>query len=116
MRRARGTAGTTGVEMEINAGITKGIAEACAKFCHGAILAVIVIPVDLIVPATGGTLQEEELGSFEDYGCHDTRLRPREQSRRGGDWQERELRPVSTLYASSYQDEGIRQASRLSRS
>ena len=47
MRRARGTAGTTGVEMEFNAGITRGVAEACAKFCPGAILAVIVIPVEL---------------------------------------------------------------------
>mmetsp|Transcript_42652 Transcript_42652/g.102831 ORF Transcript_42652/g.102831 Transcript_42652/m.102831 type:complete len:324 (+) Transcript_42652:71-1042(+) len=35
----------------INAGIAKGIAEACAKFCPDAVLALIVNPVNSVVPA-----------------------------------------------------------------
>jgi len=36
---------------KVNAGIAKGIVEACAKFCPDAILALIVNPVNSIVPA-----------------------------------------------------------------
>jgi len=37
----------------INAGIAKGIAEACAKFCPNAVLGLIVNPVNSVVPAVG---------------------------------------------------------------
>merc|ERR1740127_310569 len=36
---------------KINAGIAKGIAEACAKYCPGAMLGLIVNPVNSVVPA-----------------------------------------------------------------
>merc|ERR1712187_927575 len=37
--------------LNINAGIAKGIVEACAKFCPDAVVALIVNPVNSVVPA-----------------------------------------------------------------
>jgi len=40
-----------GLLLGINAGIAKGIVEACAKFCPDAVIALIVNPVNSVVPA-----------------------------------------------------------------
>jgi len=53
---------------KINAGIAKGIVEACAKFCPDAILALIVNPVNSIVPAMGELYAKKGLNPLNIVG------------------------------------------------
>merc|ERR1740133_765539 len=46
---------------KINAGIAKGIVEACAKFCPDAILAMVVNPVNSVVPAMAALYEKKGL-------------------------------------------------------
>merc|ERR1712232_732167 len=53
---------------KINADIAKGIVEACAKFCPNAILALIVNPVNSIVPAMAELYKKKGLDSKKIVG------------------------------------------------
>lgn len=52
----------------INAGIARGIAEACAKFCPGAVLALIVNPVNSIVPCVSELYRAKGLDASKVLG------------------------------------------------
>merc|ERR1719401_2910315 len=51
-----------------NAGIAKGIVEACAKFCPQAVLALIVNPVNSIVPAMAELYKKKGLDPMKIVG------------------------------------------------
>merc|ERR1719291_1347406 len=51
-----------------NAGIAKGIVEACAKFCPEAVLAMIVNPVNSVVPAMAELYQKKGLDPMKIIG------------------------------------------------
>merc|ERR1712151_295913 len=53
---------------KINADIAKGIVEACAKFCPNAILALIVNPVNSIVPAMAELYKKKGLDAKKIVG------------------------------------------------
>ena len=53
---------------KINAGIAKGIVEACAKFCPEAIVALIVNPVNSIVPAMAELYKKKGLNHMNIVG------------------------------------------------
>jgi len=52
----------------INAGIAKGIVEACAKFCPDAVVALIVNPVNSIVPAMSALYEKKGLNPLNVLG------------------------------------------------
>jgi len=52
----------------VNAGIAKGIVESCAKFCPGAILGLIVNPVNSIVPAMAELYKKKGLDHLKVIG------------------------------------------------
>jgi malate dehydrogenase len=53
---------------KVNAGIAKGLVEACAKFCPKAILALIVNPVNSIVPAMAELYKKKDLNPLQIVG------------------------------------------------
>merc|ERR1711972_1215263 len=53
---------------KVNADIAKGIVEACAKFCPNAVLALIVNPVNSIVPAMAELYQKKGLDPMKIVG------------------------------------------------
>merc|ERR1719191_485913 len=53
---------------KVNAGIAKGIAEACAKYCPDAVLALIVNPVNSIVPAIAELYKKKGLDPMKVVG------------------------------------------------
>jgi malate dehydrogenase len=53
---------------KINAGIAKGLVEACAKYCPKAIVALIVNPVNSIVPAMGELYAQKGLNPLQIVG------------------------------------------------
>merc|ERR1711939_464314 len=53
---------------KVNAGIVKGLVEACAKYCPEAVLALIVNPVNSIVPAMAELYKKKGLDPLKIVG------------------------------------------------
>merc|ERR1719343_1795421 len=56
--------------LDINAGIAKNIVEACAKFCPEAVVALIVNPVNSVVPAMCELWEKKGLSEKKNRGGH----------------------------------------------
>ena len=59
---------------EINADIAKGIVDACAKFCPTAVVALIVNPVNSIVPAMAELFAKKGLDPIKIVVCKKVRF------------------------------------------